>query len=227
MQAIAVDHASAGRALDTVRGKLSAYTALLWDAREVALEPLKATYSGRLASAAKVASLLECRRLVTEVNELIRQQDHCFPRAMVATEPGREARSAFNSLARSVRALLQLESAHGALPSGPEGIVGAQLSAVTFAMDYLQLAFDGRAFSVFCPCVVSAPDATIRSGEIGFRDCICEAIGRKVMSVQVGDTNIVIQFQDFRIEFDLTAPRTTSQELLCFQDGAGRLQVWA
>jgi hypothetical protein len=220
------DHASASRALDAARGKLSAYTALLWDARETAPADLKATYSDRLASAAKVASMLERPRLVKDVNELIRLEDHCFPRAMLATDAGREARSAFNSLARSMRALADLEASQGILPSGLESIVGAQLSAVTFVMDYIQLAFDGRCFTVLCPCIVSSPNVTIRSGEIGFRDQICTAIARQVTSVQVCDATMTIGLQDFRIAFDLTAPATAGGERLLFDDGTGRLQVW-
>ena len=209
-----------------MRGKLSAYTALLWDARQAAQATLKATYSDRLASAAIIASMLERPASVKDVDELIRQEDHCFPRVMLATNQGREARSAFNSLARSVGALADLESPQGILASGPEGIVGEPLSAVTFVMDYMQLAFDGPCFTVFCPCLVSTPNLTIRSGEIGFRDRLCDAIGRRGTSVQEYETNIVIRLADFQIEFDLTAPRPTSPESLLFQDEAGRFQVW-
>ena len=82
--------------------------------------------------------MLERPRLVKDVNELIRLEDHCFPRAMLATDAGREARSAFNSLARSMRALADLEASQGILPSGLESIIGAPLSAVTFVMDCVQ-----------------------------------------------------------------------------------------
>jgi hypothetical protein len=111
--------------------------------------------------------------------DLFRSEDHAFPRDLLATDAGRDARSAFNALGRTIRALEEFKLPSGHLPSGPELIVGERLSAVSFVLGYIQLAFDGPSFTVLSPIQVQTPNSTARAGENGFRDGLCEAIGHR------------------------------------------------
>jgi hypothetical protein len=75
-------------------------------------------------------------------------------------------------------------------------IVGAQLSSVTFVMDYWQLAFDGHVFSIMTRLAVGAGDRTICSGEDGFRDRLCEQITKVVSAAVFADKLLTITFED-------------------------------
>src|SRR2546423_14255070 len=75
-------------------------------------------------------------------------------------------------------------------------VVGAQLSAVTFVMDYWQLAFTGHIFSVLTWLSISAGGKTIRSGEDGFRDRLCEQIAKAVSAIEFAGNVLTIAFED-------------------------------
>jgi hypothetical protein len=84
-------------------------------------------------------------------------------------------------------------------PTRPEAIqivVGAQLSAVTFVMDYWQLAFTGHIFSVLTWLSISARGKKIRSGEDGFRDLLCAQIAKAVSTVEFAGKVLTITFED-------------------------------
>src|SRR5258705_1487477 len=75
-------------------------------------------------------------------------------------------------------------------------VVGAQLSAVTFIMDYWQLAFTGHIFSVLTWLSISADGKTIRSGADGFRDRLCGQIAKVVSAVEFVGKVLTITFED-------------------------------
>jgi hypothetical protein len=77
-----------------------------------------------------------------------------------------------------------------------QGIIGAQLSSVTFVMDYWQLAFDSQGFSIMTWLTVSADDRTTRSGEDGFRDRLCAQITKIVSAAAFVDDVLTITFKD-------------------------------
>jgi hypothetical protein len=85
---------------------------------------------------------------------------------------------------------------HLTLHDAIQVIVGAQLSSVTFVMDYWQLAFDGHVFSVMTWLAVSAEDRTTRSGEDGFRDRLCAQITKIVRGADFVDKVLTITFED-------------------------------
>ena len=173
-------------AFHEARTKLAEYADRLWAGRETASVPLAGVYAERLAGAAKMASMIQLRRPLSAVIDLFRDEDHAFSREFLATDDGREARSAFNAAGRALRALEEFMLPSGNLPSGPDVIVGAQLSAVSFVQDYLQIAFDRPGFTVLCPIQIHTSHGdTVRSGENGFRDRICAAIGRTVTSLAI------------------------------------------
>jgi hypothetical protein len=79
--------------------------------------------------------------------------------------------------------------------------------------------------TVFCAVVVRTRTGTSRTGEAGFRDRLCEAIGRNVTSTEADDSAVRIGMDDCTIEIDLAADFTGPEKLL-LHDGYGRLAVW-
>ena len=76
-------------------------------------------------------------------------------------------------------------------------IIGAQLSAVTFVQDYVQLHFDGPRLTVFSHPVVIRGDQTFHWGKPGFRDALCNSIAKKVTKAQIAyGESIAIAFVD-------------------------------
>lgn len=86
-------------------------------------------------------------------------------------------------------------------------LVGLPLSAVTFIGDYYQLLFGSEVLSIYShPVVQTSNKRSFRFSDQGYRDSLCEGIGRKV--VDAGDTanELTIQFDDgVRISVSLRA----------------------
>jgi hypothetical protein len=204
---------------------LAEYTDRLWAGRGTASPSLSDVYTERLASAAKMASMMQLPDSGNALVDLFRAEDHAFPRDLLATDAGRDARSAFNALGRANRALEEFKLPSGHLPFGPELIVGERLSAVSFVLDYIQLAFDGPSFTVLSPMQVQTPNCTARAGENGFRDGLCEVIGHTVKSIAFDDRAVNIELDGCRITIDLTGG-SAGPEKLFFDNGDGRLAVW-
>ncbi|UPG88176.1 hypothetical protein L2Y96_12175 [Luteibacter aegosomaticola] len=75
-----------------------------------------------------------------------------------------------------------------------EALVGRQLSAVTFVMDYFQLDFDGNRLTVYGPPVISLEQEI----QGGFRDRLCAFIAHDVTSVrEVENVALYILFEGF------------------------------
>ena len=55
-------------------------------------------------------------------------------------------------------------------------LVGEQLSAVSFVMDYLQLQFDPYLLIVLTPLAVHTGERSYRLGDSAYRDALCERI---------------------------------------------------
>ena len=65
------------------------------------------------------------------------------------------------------------------------GIVGEQLSAVTFVQDYWQLDFDGHVLTVWTRLAVGMNTSEAQSGDDQFRNRLCEQIAKIVQRVSV------------------------------------------
>ena len=80
-------------------------------------------------------------------------------------------------------------------------LIGEQLSAIVFVMDYLQLQFDDYLLSIMTPLTVS--DENYYSlGDSGYRDALCRRIAQKVTSTVLAEDYLDIIFADhagFRI----------------------------
>jgi hypothetical protein len=101
-------------------------------------------------------------------------------------------------------------------------IVGAQLSSVTFVMDYWQLAFDGHCFSVMTKLRVTDSLQSTVSGSIGFRDHLCDQITKIVSKAEFVEAEaLIIIFQDgTQIEASVRREDYRGVEALLFQSYA-------
>jgi hypothetical protein len=76
-------------------------------------------------------------------------------------------------------------------------LVGEKLSSITFVLDYWQLDFDGHGITVWSKITVKCADRVVSSGELGFRDCLCEQIAKIVRSVEFQDgQGVLVSFAD-------------------------------
>jgi hypothetical protein len=76
------------------------------------------------------------------------------------------------------------------------GLPGRQLSAVTFVQDYLQLHFDGPTINAITLPVVHIGNNQIRFGTPGYRDELCDRIGKLVVRAYV--------LPDDRLQIDIS-----------------------
>jgi hypothetical protein len=106
-------------------------------------------------------------------------------------------------------------------------IEGAQLSAVTFVQDYLQLHFDGPMITAITRPLVIVGDASFAFGEPGYRDQLCGLIAKNVARAYVrpGD-RLQIEFKDFAsLIVSLKPDAYRAAEAVIFSDG--KTEQWA
>jgi hypothetical protein len=107
-------------------------------------------------------------------------------------------------------------------------IVGSELSAVVFVRDYVQLQFDGPVLTaITLPLVVTAT-RSIGPNADGYRDALCDQIGKKVSSTYATDKESIkiCFFDDSTILISLRAEDYRAAEAVHFRDEHGRLSVW-
>ena len=99
-------------------------------------------------------------------------------------------------------------------------MVGEQLSAVVFVMDYLQLQFNGKGFTLLTPVSVRSPTNVIHQGEPGWRDALCAQITQIVQNVNKKDEDLSINFSNgYSICASLRIKDFTGPEAVIFNDG--------
>lgn len=64
-------------------------------------------------------------------------------------------------------------------------LLGLELSAVVFVRDYIQLQFDGPVLTVVTTPEIETTTGILRSGQLGFRDALCDQISHTVKSVDL------------------------------------------
>ena len=80
---------------------------------------------------------------------------------------------------------------------GVDNLVGLQLVAVNFVLDYYVLQFRNTWFlTILNPISVSSSGATTREGDDQFRNCLCGQIEKAVKVVEVTDNSLKIEFED-------------------------------
>jgi hypothetical protein len=90
-----------------------------------------------------------------------------------------------------------VESAHQSGSNIPQ-IIGEQLSAIIFVMDYLQFQFEDMFLTVYnSPKLFHGQNVT-KMGELGWRDAFCGQIAKVVSNVDFDDTveSLMICFAD-------------------------------
>lgn len=75
-------------------------------------------------------------------------------------------------------------------------IVGESLSAVTFVMDYVQMAFNGACLTALTLPTVCFEDRVWAPNEPGWRDTLCGRLGVVVRAADILDAELVIEFED-------------------------------
>jgi hypothetical protein len=114
-------------------------------------------------------------------------------------------------------------------PGDPLGsIVGKQLSAVVFVQDYIQLQFDGPGLTAVTLPTVKVVDKQIAWGMPGYRDLLCERIGKLVTSASVTEgEEICIEFNDgSSVAVSLRDEDYQTAEAAIFHDGPTQTWVW-
>lgn len=110
-----------------------------------------------------------------------------------------------------------------------ERLIGEQLSAVAFVMDYVELHFDGRIVRALANPIVQVDGTRIRFPGVGSRDALCLLIGHLVRKVEL------LEGSEFTCHFEgsdaivipLDAARQNGPEAMHFLDAPhGPLMVW-
>ena len=106
-------------------------------------------------------------------------------------------------------------------------IVGEQLSAVSFVMDYLQLQFDAYFLTVLTPLVILVGEQSYRLGDLPYRDALCERITHIVKEVTLSADHLRIGFDDgAAFDISLKEEDYVGAEAINFQfPEAGRMQL--
>lgn len=102
-----------------------------------------------------------------------------------------------------------------------ETLIGEPLSAVTFVMDYVQLQFSSsRIINAVTLPVVHAGNRTFSSEQPGYRDALCERIGRTVKEAYAkADERLQIDFDDgSSVRISLKAEDRVAAESAIYQD---------
>ncbi len=86
-------------------------------------------------------------------------------------------------------------------------IIGEELTSVEFVQDYVQLRFHRPTLTLFSWPVVRIAGEAFRFGEAGYRDRLCERIGRKVVAASFREDDAI------RITFDDGAEFNVSLKL--------------
>jgi hypothetical protein len=111
---------------------------------------------------------------------------------------------------------------------GPQVLVGAQVNAVTFVMDYVQVHFNGPVFTFLIPVYIQSPDEQLVFPGPGGRDALCELIGAEVASIRADAEVIELKFQNGRIlRAPVSGEHRTGPEAAHFQARVNDpLMVW-
>ena len=116
------------------------------------------------------------------------------------------------------------------LTSPLDEVVGEYLSDVTFVMDYLQLSFCGPSFRLYNWPMVVLAERKVEFGQAGYRDALCELIGKTVDSVDVFlDTGLTFKFQGgATLAVSLRAPAgSTLPEVAEYSSPSKRGIIWS
>jgi hypothetical protein len=114
--------------------------------------------------------------------------------------------------------------------SSLERLVGRDVSSVCFVRDYIEIVFEELKLTCYTPPTVhsSGSDRSTTIGAPGYRDTLCEFIGKHVQSAVEKPREISVQFDDsggfiisLRCE-DSVGPEAA----MLHEAGAGIITIW-
>lgn len=107
-------------------------------------------------------------------------------------------------------------------------IEGRHLSSVEFVQDYVQLRFDGPYLSAITRPTLKLGDLQLKWETPGYRDALCERIGRAVQSVTIDQNRgICMGFDDGSIiSISLDPEDRRAEEAAIFSDGTEEWDTW-
>ena len=105
-------------------------------------------------------------------------------------------------------------------------LIDKKLSAVVFVLDYLQIQFDGFILTFLDYPKVEVDKSIYSFGENGYRNKICEFIGKSVSAVNyVEDEIFSLSFDSGKIYCSINPESYRSPEMIIFDDGNGNTIV--
>jgi len=75
-------------------------------------------------------------------------------------------------------------------------LIGRDLSSVEFVQDYMQFHFDGSHLSTLTLPSVRTEFGILILGQLGYRDALCELIGKNVTAVSVTSEELSVFFNN-------------------------------
>ena len=108
------------------------------------------------------------------------------------------------------------------------GLPGAELSAVVFVRDYIQLQFDGPLLTAITLPTVVLGSVVWRSGEAGYRDPLCAQIGKTVRTAVATEAKAIeiVFADDSSIRISLNKADYCAAEAAVFRQNPDDLWVW-
>ncbi len=105
---------------------------------------------------------------------------------------------------------------------------GSQLSSVEFVQDYVQLHFDGPTLTAITPPRVRLMNQWFEWGKPGYRDALCERIGKLVdRALTISEQEIVVEFADgSTISISLRSEDCRTAEAALFDNPPNPTVVW-
>ena len=103
----------------------------------------------------------------------------------------------------------------------------AQMSAVTFVRDYVQLHFDGPTLNAFTLPTVLVKDSILAEGDVGYRDALCARIGSTVVAAYAdpGDALRIVFSDGSSFSISLRPEDRQTAEAALYLDG--QTKEWA
>ena len=100
-------------------------------------------------------------------------------------------------------------------------LIGEMLSSVTFVMDYIQLGFGGPVLNVITLPAVLVAGKRFTFGDAGFRDALCNQIGRTVRAafLKEGESAHIVFDDGAQISVSLRPEDYRSAEALIYYNG--------
>jgi len=107
-------------------------------------------------------------------------------------------------------------------------LIGRQLSSVEFVQDYVQLRFDGPCLTAYVMPSVVTRGSSRSFGDSGYRDALCENIGKRVCGVREREAVAVcLDFPgDCSIEICIDGKETGGTEAAVLQMPDNEWTTW-